>query len=369
MLGRMARKLRIQFPGAIYLITSRGDRRQPIFQSDADRQGFLVALGEVCSRTGWNVYAWCLMGDHFHLVLATPEPNLIAGMKWLLGTYTARFNRQHKFSGHVFAGRYKSLLVGDEFLPSACDYVHLNPARAGCIPNTAPLHQYSWSSYAALVAAPGLRPDWLKAERLFKACGIADDDDQGRAQFALRTEERRHADLTAEYRGIRRGWCYGGASFREQMLTEVARLAGPNHFGEELNEAAESKARRIIEEELRAALWTEAELLRRKKGDSTKLAIATRLRAETTVTLQWIASQLHMGTKTHLSHLLYWNRRNGESGGSEKEKAKTRLQTTRKETKPESSATPLNPAVQPPEVTSDNTILRSDPFEFDPRFD
>ena len=90
---------------------NRGDRREPIFKDDLDRRRFLETLGESCAKTGWRVLAYCLMDNHFHLVVETPLPNLVAGMKWLLGTYTSRFNRRHKLFGHLFSGRYKALVV------------------------------------------------------------------------------------------------------------------------------------------------------------------------------------------------------------------------------------------------------------------
>src|SRR4249920_2308050 len=108
----MARRLRIQFPGALYHVLSRGDRREPIVLDDTDRARFIETLGEACVKTGWQVHAFVLMPNHFHLVVETPEANLAAGMKWFLGTYTARFNRRHAMTGHLFSGRYKALLVG-----------------------------------------------------------------------------------------------------------------------------------------------------------------------------------------------------------------------------------------------------------------
>ena len=107
----MARKLRVEYPGAIYHVMNRGDRREPIFKDDQDRQCFMDTLGEACRKTQWEIHAWCLMPNHFHLVIETPRANLVAGMKWLLATYTSRFNRRHKLSGHLFGGRYKSLIV------------------------------------------------------------------------------------------------------------------------------------------------------------------------------------------------------------------------------------------------------------------
>src|SRR5437762_10483658 len=107
----MPRQLRIQYAGAIYHLMSRGDSREDIFCDAVDRSGFLEMLGRACGKTGWQVHAYCLMANHFHLVLETPQPNLVAGMKWFLGTYTGRFNRRHKLFGHLFSGRYKALIV------------------------------------------------------------------------------------------------------------------------------------------------------------------------------------------------------------------------------------------------------------------
>ena len=120
----MPRKLRLQYPGAIYHVMNRGDRREDVFKDDLDRQLFLATLEEACRKTEWPVHAYCLMRNHFHLVVETPQANLIAGMQWLLGTYTARFNRRHKVFGHLLSGRYKSLLVdgsGGGHLKTVCD--------------------------------------------------------------------------------------------------------------------------------------------------------------------------------------------------------------------------------------------------------
>ena len=92
----MPRQLRIEYPGAIYHLMNRGNRRGAIFKDDQDRERFLSTLGQTCEKTAWQVHAYCLMGNHFHLVVETPQPNLVAGMKWLLGTYTGRFNRRHR---------------------------------------------------------------------------------------------------------------------------------------------------------------------------------------------------------------------------------------------------------------------------------
>ena len=98
----MARKLRVEYPGAIYHVMNRGDHREAIFREDADRLLFLETLEQACQKTDWQLHAWCLMNNHFHLVVETPKGNLVAGMKWFLANYTCRFNRKHKLFGHLF---------------------------------------------------------------------------------------------------------------------------------------------------------------------------------------------------------------------------------------------------------------------------
>ena len=137
---------------------SRGNRREAIFKDDQDRKQFLQTLGETCAKTGWKVHAFCLMSNHFHLVVETPQPNLVAGMKWLLGTYTVRFNRRHRLTGHLFSGRYESLMVegsGTGYLRTVCHYVHVNPERAKWLAAAQPLRGYRWSSYGEYLKGHG----------------------------------------------------------------------------------------------------------------------------------------------------------------------------------------------------------------------
>src|SRR5258706_8292701 len=119
----MPRKLRVEYPEAMYHIMSRGDRRENIFLDDVDRQDFIKTLAEACQKTGWQVHAYCLMSNHYHVVLETPEPNLVAGMAWLQSIYTIRLNHPHELVGHVLSGRYKCQLVegsGNGYLKTAC---------------------------------------------------------------------------------------------------------------------------------------------------------------------------------------------------------------------------------------------------------
>src|SRR5450432_285351 len=199
----MARKLRLEYEGAIYHLMSRGDRREPIFKDDLDRQLFLETLAQACAKTDWQVHAYCLMPNHFHLVVETPKANIVAGMKWFLGNYTNRFNRKHKLFGHVFSGRYKSLLVdgsGTGYLRTVCDYVHLNPVRAKLLRREQKLGSYAWSSYRDYLRPAGLRPNWLRVGRVLGEMGIPKDSVAGRREFARRMELRRWEDEPAEWK-------------------------------------------------------------------------------------------------------------------------------------------------------------------------
>jgi putative transposase len=308
----MARKLRVQYGGAIYHVMSRGDHREAIFRSNQDRELFLHTVGQACAKTDWQVHAWCLMSNHFHLVVETPKANLVDGMKWLLGTYTSRFNRKHKLVGHLFSGRYKALFVdgsGNGYLKTVCDYVHLNPARAGLLSRRRKLSAFQWSSYPEYLKARATRPTWLRVDRLLGEHGIPQDSAAGRAEFERRMERRRGSDDGQEYKPLARGWCHGSESFRKTLLAQMSQHAGAEHYGEEIRESAEEKANRVLGEELKKLAWRPEDLARRRKGAPEKVQLALRLRQETTMTLSWIAERLRMGTKTHLAHLLYWEAR------------------------------------------------------------
>ncbi len=195
----------------------RGNQREEIFRDDADRQRLLTTLDEACAKTEWQVHAYCLMSNHFHLVMKTPQANLVAGMKWLLGVCTKRFNIRHKLCGHVFAGRYKALIVdvsGNGYLRTVCDYVHLNPVRAKLIRPGAALESFHWSSYGQYLKPPGQRGKWLRVDRLLGERGIPKDSAAGRAEFGRQMERRRQEEAAADYRSIRRGWCLGNEEFR-----------------------------------------------------------------------------------------------------------------------------------------------------------
>jgi REP element-mobilizing transposase RayT len=307
----MARKLRLEYEGAIYHVMNRGDRREPIFKDDRDREIFLETLFQAAQKTGWLIHAYCLMNNHFHLVLETPNANLVAGMKWFLGTYTGRFNRRHKLFGHLFCGRYKSLIVdgsGDGYLRTVCDYVHLNPVRAKLLRPEQKLAHFRWSSYREYLRSPARRAAWLCPGRLFGEMGIPKDSTAGRRRFERRMEERRAMDDPEAFKGLRRGWCLGDKAFREELLEQMVSKMGAEHYGEERRETDEQKAERIVIAELKRRGWKEPELGLRPKADKVKIALAQRLRRETTMSLKWIALSLQMGSWSYVSNLLAANR-------------------------------------------------------------
>jgi putative transposase len=159
----MARPLRVEYPGAVYHVTTRGNARNKIFSDDQDRLGFLAVLDTAVKRFNWLCHAYCLMDNHYHLVIETPDANLSIGMRQLNGIYTQKYNRRHATPGHIFQGRFKAILVDkDNYLLELCRYVVLNPVRAKMVEKIA---HWTWSSYpatAGLKTPPVyLTTDWI----------------------------------------------------------------------------------------------------------------------------------------------------------------------------------------------------------------
>ena len=162
----MARPLRIELAGGLYHVTSRGNGRNDIYLDDEDRKNWLGLLNEVCSRFNWVCHAYCLMTNHYHIVVETIEGNLSKGMRHLNGVYTQKFNRRHKRVGHVFQGRYKAILVEkDSYLLELSRDVVLNPVRAGMVNDAG---DWPWSSYQAMIGQSPvikcLQTDWLLSQ-------------------------------------------------------------------------------------------------------------------------------------------------------------------------------------------------------------
>jgi REP element-mobilizing transposase RayT len=161
----MSRPLRLHLPGGIYHVTARGNARRAIFEDDDDCAGFLIVLASTVARYRVRCHAYCLMGNHYHLLVQTPEPNLSLAMRQLNGVYTQRFNRRHERCGHVLQGRFGAQLVdGDAYLREVCRYIVLNPVRAGLVAHPG---EWRWSSFRATAgetAVPGfLSVDWMRS--------------------------------------------------------------------------------------------------------------------------------------------------------------------------------------------------------------
>jgi len=218
----MVRPLRIEFPGAVYHVTSRGDRREPIFVNDVDRHALLAVLAQAAQRFDAQALAYCLMGNHYHLVLHTRQANLSLLMRHLNGVYTQGYHRRHGKVGHVFQGRFKAILVDrDAYLLALCRYVELNPVRAGLVAAAA---DWAWSSYLAHVGSKP-PPEWLDTVGLHgyllggPAQGLADQRRAAKRYAALVASA---PDLQIWATGLRQQIYLGDEQFVERMQALMA---------------------------------------------------------------------------------------------------------------------------------------------------
>ena len=315
----MARPLRFVYPGAIYHVMARGDGGKMIFTTENDYSLFLDWLGKVCESHGWRVHAWVLMGNHFHLLLETPEPNLVSGMRLLLGSYAQAWNRRRSRTGHVFQGRYKSIPVAGERASDAsqfrvvADYIHLNPARAGLAGGkNSPLISYRQSSLLSYQKGKG--PSWMNFERVLAAFELSKDG-RGRRAYVNYLEKRAKESkgkLSPEaMKALRRGWYLGDESFRDRLLalveesSKTLRRKG-SHTAKELLDHSEAEAKSLLKFGL-ATLGLPSDskgLQALRKGDDRKVALAILIRTKTNVTNQWVADKLEMGHTGSVSRLI-----------------------------------------------------------------
>lgn len=311
----MPRALRYQYPGAVYHIMARGDGGKMIFESDEDRKAFLFRLAQVCGSHGWRVHAWVLMGNHFHMLLETPEPNLVTGMKYLLGTFSQGWNARRSRRGHVFQGRYKSVPVSATvespyYFRIVADYIHLNPARAGIVgKGRGKLVSYKWSSIGDYARGKG--PDWLVLERVLSAFGLAEDGRGRRAYVAwleARAENEGGKINDEASKQLRRGWYLGEPTFVDKLLSLLRNEGRKISVGQDGAAQAhnEAEAECLAEKALEILdLPTEKESLAEvRKGDWRKVVIAVILRQRTSVSNGWLADRLVMGHAASVSRLV-----------------------------------------------------------------
>jgi len=205
----MARAWRIEYDGALYHVLSRGNEQQDIFRDDQDRSRFLESTGEMSERYDMDIFAYVLMGNHYHLLLKTNRSNLSKGMQWLGLAYTRRFNIRHCRSGHLFQGRFKSIIVeNDAYLVLLSCYIHRNPLRANIVERLA---DYRWSSYP--VYAYGCKgPEWLKTETILSQFG-----DRNRHQAYREKVQRYSEEEKRLWEDLKHGMILGTTEFVKKL--------------------------------------------------------------------------------------------------------------------------------------------------------
>jgi REP element-mobilizing transposase RayT len=316
---------------------ARGNRREDIVRDDTDRMQYEQLWREAVKMTGWKVYAWILMNNHYHAVIETPEPNLVEGMKWIQNTWTRRFNSRHKVWGHLFGGRYKSILCEEgKYLQALIDYVHLNPVRAKMIHSDEQLESYQWSSLNDYVLPVRKRRKWLSIGE-----GLAhfdlEDSALGRRKYLQRLNN--HIDWNRPKQSglvrvdeqslnstLRRGWYFGAESYREKALKYIEQLKKKKkvkyspqsgYSVEQSQDHGQAQAEEILAKGLAYYELQETDLAILPKGDLRKVVIAALIREHTTVRLSWISELLKMGVSSRVS--AYVNQMN-RTGSNKKER-------------------------------------------------
>ena len=218
----MARRLRLETEEGVYHVINRGNYRAHVFRSGQTKAAFLRCLHETCVRTGWRVHAWCIMSNHYHLAVATPQANLADGMRWLQGTFATRFNRLRNERGHLFQGRYKSLVVDPAGgLGPLCHYIHLNPVRARLC-GVSELPAQRWTSLGWLFH-PQERPKWYRPDAaLCHAGGLADNAPGRRKylEYLAWLSEDEPARQRQKFEAMSRGWIIGDQRFAQALIQE-----------------------------------------------------------------------------------------------------------------------------------------------------
>jgi len=311
----MARPLRYQAPGAVYHVMARGEGGKNVFDDETDRKVWLERMGQACGKYGWRGHAWVLMGNHFHILLETPEPNLVAGMKWFMGVYAQGWNIRRARHGHVFQGRYNAVIVNGEgsgcYFRIVADYIHLNPVRSGWVGGSTgrKLVDWEWSSFRQYASRRGF--PWLETGRVLAAFEL-DEGGRGRRSYARYLEERakdRKGVLgDASLDALRRGWYLGEDDFRDRVLDAIAAMPTPvrkkgSVAGAAVRAHDAAEAERLT---MRAAAElgvddSPAKLRGRARFPLEKALIAWLLRSHTGVSNAWVADRLQMGHPSSVS--------------------------------------------------------------------
>lgn len=300
----MARKLRFEFPGAMYHVLNRGNYRHGIFEENGAMASFEKTLFETCERCGWVLHAYVIMRNHFHLALETPQPNLSEGMRWLQSVFAIRFNRFRKENGHIFQGRFKSIILEDlDRMGWLCHYIHLNPVRSG-ITNVQGLPSYRFGSYRHLWNRRK-RPLFLNFEACLAAAGSLKDTMYGRRKYAdylgclAEEKPKQKANL---FDRMSKGWAIGTKEFKQGLLEEQRnkslRVEPGVTNGKEMREIAWNE---MLGKCLEALGRSPSPLPDDRKSADWKIATAGYLKTRMLCRNAWLAERLEMGTEYGVS--------------------------------------------------------------------
>lgn len=309
----MARSLRVEYAGAVYHVLNRGNYRKPVFGTPEAKRAFEECLFQACTRCGWRLYAYCTLSNHYHCALETPEGNLSVGMQWLQSTFANRFNRAHLSRGHLFQGRFKSLVVDrDEYLGPLIHYIHLNPVRAGLV-SEARLGSYRWSTLWYL-HQKRKRQDFMDLDvGLYYAGGLMDSPN-GRKRYDLYLKGLEESDpmkRQLQFGKMCRGWALGGREFKESLVEKFLPVGSVRHLeGKDLQEANQIRWETILKHGMKALGKTKADIQSDKKSASWKVMIAYFMKERTSVSNVWLAKRLNMGVPQGVSRSIGLFKRN-----------------------------------------------------------
>jgi REP element-mobilizing transposase RayT len=277
-----------------------------VFSAESTKAAFEDCLFEACPKWGWQLHAFVLMRNHFHLAVTTPRGNLVVGMQWLQATFANRFNRHRGEQGHLFQGRYRALLIGGESaLGLVCDYIHLNPVRASIVSQER-LQEYRHSSYWFL-RRPSARPAFLRIQPALNAAGVTNDDPAGWDRYAdhLAIETEAAAKTKRRYLQLSRGWAIGSEAFKAAIISQHAPAGLARAWtvpGAEQMRAAEWET--YLNRVLAVLGRTADEAKTSPKSETWKLAVATWMRDSARARLYWLSAKLDLGAPTVVSRNL-----------------------------------------------------------------
>jgi REP element-mobilizing transposase RayT len=299
----MARSLRVEYPGAVYHVLNRGNYRKPVFETPEARDAFEACLFGACDRYGWRLYAYCTLSNHYHCALETTETNLSVGMQWLQSTFANRFNRAHQAHGHLFQGRFKSLIVErDEYLGPLIHYIHLNPIRANLATMDKP-DTYRWSSLWYLDKKK--RPVFMDLSLGLHYAGNLADTPKGRRQYKAYLawlQEDNTMKRRLQFSSLCRGWALGSKTFKEELVEKYLPVGSVRHLeGADFQEANQVRWEAMVKACMKSLGKTKADVQSNRKAALWKVMIACSMKERTSVSNVWLAKTLNMGVPQGVS--------------------------------------------------------------------